>query len=93
MKTIYKYKIPLQDIFELEMQVNAKILCLQMQHNIPCIWAEVNPKSKTEKRKFILFGTGHPLPDNELNYIGTFQLAEGSFIGHLYEVKNDENNN
>ena len=89
MKAIYKYPFNLQGIINIEMPKDAQILSIQVQHEIPCIWALVNPKAKKEIRKFVLHGTGSSikiLP--EMKHIGTFQLEGGNFIGHLFEYKN-----
>ena len=71
------------------MPKGAQILTVQAQHDIPCIWALVEPKAglaEEETRKFRMFGTGHEIHDHsELFYIGTFQLNDGAFIGHLFE--------
>jgi len=88
MLTVYKYTVPVDDYFSLDLPRGAKILAVQEQHGEPQVWALVNPGNPTETRKFRLAGTGHPIKEDEglLNYIGTFQLAGGSFIGHLFEL-------
>jgi hypothetical protein len=86
MQTVYKYGIPLEDYFDLELPKNAQILTVQVQYEEPYIWALVNNELSTEKRKFRLAGTGHPIRDKELKYIGSFQLENGRFVGHLFEV-------
>jgi hypothetical protein len=90
MKTIFKYPIPQEGVFELKLPEKAKILTVQIQKGNPQMWAIVDPQAPLEKRIFRLAGTGHPLeswPESEFLYIGTFQLFEGDFIGHLFEVK------
>ena len=58
---------------------------------MPCIWVEVDQDASVdEQREFIIYGTGHDFRPEEgktQHYIGTFQLAEGSLIFHLYEQK------
>ena len=91
MKTIYKYTIPVEDNFSLELPKGAEILTVQEQHGSPQIWALVNPDTSfTETRNFRLAGTGHLIEEKEgLEYIGTFQLSDGAFIGHLFEMKRE----
>lgn len=86
-KRIYKYEIQLIDEFEIEMPEGSIILSVQSQNNFPVMWALVFPDVKTYKRKFKLVGTGRSI-DNWtcLNYVGTFQLDGGAFIGHLFEI-------
>ena len=75
MRTIYKYEIPLQDYFTLELPKNAEILTVQAQltevkelyekAERPFIWAIVEVDSNEtmilQKRFFRLSGTGHNL--------------------------------
>ena len=37
-------------------------------------------------RTFYTFATGQPLPEefDQLHYVGTYQLHDGSFVGHVY---------
>lgn len=91
MKAIYKYPFDIQGEINIEMPKDAQILSIQVQHEIPCIWALVNTKVKKEMRKFVLHGTGHPVEIlHEMKHVGTFQLGGGNFIGHLFEYKNKD---
>lgn len=91
MKSIYKFPIKhVADVVRLEMPSGAEVLTVQVQHETPCIWAICDPKAELVNRHFEIFGTGHILPENmdiEFNYkyIGTFQLHEGGFVGHVFE--------
>jgi len=89
MLMIYKYTVPVMDYFSLDLPRGAKILTVQEQYDKPQIWALVNPEGLVETRNFRLAGTGHPIKETEkiLNFVGTFQLRRGSFIGHLFEIK------
>lgn len=82
---IWKFPVPMQDEFSLRMPVSARILCVQTQHGEPQLWAAVTKSGNMELRTFRLAGTGHEIPAG-LVYIGTFQLYEGTFIGHLFEI-------
>jgi len=83
----YKYEVEIKDNFEIELPKDAKILTVQTQAEIPHIWAMVlaDPNQPTEKRFFKVIGTGHQIPNENLTYIGTFQLFGGGFVGHLFE--------
>jgi len=86
---VFKYTIPVADIFEIEMPQKSSILTVQEQYGQPHIWALCNPDAPTETRAFRLVGTGHPIRYDvgiDYIYIGTFQLQRGSFVGHLFEV-------
>lgn len=44
--------------------------------------------SQEEKRIFEIFGTGHTIYCDmgvDRRYIGTFQIENGQFIGHVFE--------
>jgi len=88
-KQIWKFNVNINaDVLKIKMPKNAKILSLQMQNNVPFMWAMVNTENPTESRYFELFATGQPINimDTEINYIGTFQF-NGSMplVFHLFE--------
>lgn len=89
---IWKQEIPIEQTFQLQLPVASKILCVQVQNGRPTIWFSFEGKpAKKEARNFILATTGHEVDlgatngaEFEFKYVGTFQLAAGAFIGHLY---------
>ena len=85
---IYKYPFEVTGLVKIAMPANAQILTVQTQHETPCIWAIVDTEHTMETRTFHVFGTGHSLDIDLLRskYIGTFQLLNGQFVGHLFEV-------
>jgi len=89
MLQIFKYQIKVQDVVEIEMPQGASVLTVQAQYGVPCIWAIVDPEQPLETRHFRIFGTGQPIEiESALNcYINTFQLLDGQFIGHLFELR------
>lgn len=88
MNTVWKFEITVDDYIILQLPIGAKPLSVQEQHGKPCLWCLVNRNETVyETRRFLLAGTGHPITENNLEYIGTFQLYDGSFVGHLFEVK------
>ena len=86
MKTIWKYCVQVEDRFEVQMPKGAEVITVQMQGDVPCIWALVDPAQEMEPRRFRLAGTGHSLPDNInlFGYLGTFQ--PGALVFHLFEI-------
>lgn len=92
MHRIYKYPLIITDKQEIEMPKNAKILCVQAQNDMPCIWALVDKYEsaigQTRTRTFYTYGTGHDIGRPEiLNYIGTYQLHSGALVFHLFELQ------
>lgn len=93
MITIYKYPIPIEDYFTLELPKDAKILTIQTQRGTPQLWAMIDSEVEKETRYFRLSGTGHPMGEDYLriiNYVGTFQIENGALVFHLFEIKKGE---
>lgn len=90
-QAIFKYQLEVADYQKIMMPENARILCTQSQKDHCYIWAIVDPQAAMEEREFEIYGTGHPFFENvhfgkETKYIGTFQIFNGSFVGHLFEL-------
>lgn len=85
MPAIWKYMVEVADQFEIEMPEGARVLCVQVQHDHPQIWAMVDPDAPMVTRRFRVVGTGHGIEAPIGPYVGTFQLYGGSFVGHLFE--------
>lgn len=83
MKTIWKFPIPQQTPFCLEMPRFSRVLAVQMQEETPCIWVEVEPDGLISRRAFHIVGTGRELPPEAHQYLGTWQ--NGVYVWHLYE--------
>lgn len=92
MLTIGKYEIPspkTAPYFSIDLPQDAKILTVQSQNNKPQIWALVDSENPKETRNFSVVATGGRInkEKEKLNYIGTFQMDEGNFVGHVFEEK------
>ena len=87
MKQVFKYPIPIRDDFSLALPGGARILDVQVQNGVGCIWALVDASIPPIMRRFRLAGTGHPLNEPHLIHIGTFQLEGGALVFHLFEVE------
>lgn len=86
-RRVYKYPIPVRESFELKMPCGATVRTVQIQDGVPFFWATVDDERAEETRTFGVFGTGARLPSPiDAYYVGTFQLAGGSFVGHLFEL-------
>lgn len=86
-KTIWKFPIPCEDIFKLDLPLGAKVLTVQTQIGTPCIWVLVDPEMEETPYWFRLAGTGHPLdPVESETYVGTFQLRDGALVFHLFQL-------
>lgn len=89
MLKVFKYEMPLNDYFDLDLPRGAKILKVDTQFDLPQLWALVDPdESIMEMRKFRFAGTGHPIVEEleKLEFIDTFQMRDGNLIFHVFEV-------
>lgn len=83
---VWKYPIPLEDWPELPMPLGADVLCVQMQGDMPCLWARVDPDAAKTIRQFRWAGTGHQLTPDVGRYVGSVQMMGGALVFHLFEV-------
>ena len=80
MKTIWKF--PINSSRQLiDMPETHRILCADMQGDVPTVWAEVDPSSPIITKDLAVVGTGHEVPEG-FAYVGTGQ-ARG-FVWHIY---------
>ena len=85
MRTIWKFKLDMREVRALQVPDGAVVRALGVQDGIPCLWLEVDTDAPVAPRTVWIRGTGHPVPStpNAL-YVGTFMLAGGSFVGHVW---------
>ena len=95
MLTIYKYQLDKIDGGKMiiKMPEYANIIHLGVQNGIICLWAEVDTDDKIEDRMFRIFGTGHEIEGDGLDYIGTVHMNHKAsaletihFVWHVYEL-------
>lgn len=86
MKTIHKFQIEITDSQIVEMPMKAKILSVQVQRHVPCLWALVDTDYDLENRHIHVYGTGNPMDElAEYVFIGTIQTQESRFVWHVFE--------
>ena len=89
MKTVHKYKLKLTwEEQELQLPFAAKILSIQIQEGIGLrLWALVDPALDYVVRRFRVFGTGYPIPNNTPStYRHLATVQDGGFVWHVFEV-------
>lgn len=85
MKTIWKFKLGLTDIQEVEMPLGSRILSAALDpFDELCIWAEVDSDAKAKEHRIIrIIGTGHPFTDSSMcKFLGT--VTQRTFVWHIY---------
>jgi hypothetical protein len=83
MKQIWKYEIPLEKSFRLDVPSHNLVLSVQMQNEVPCVWILVDPDAPKEPKLFHLYWTGVDLGWIG-KFIGTIQTPDG-LVWHLFE--------
>ncbi len=80
--TIWKFPLTQENV---DMPQGSRLLTVQIQHGVPTLWAEVNPKEETVTRRLAVIGTGwvDGIPEH-LGYIATFQ--QGVMVFHVYDL-------
>lgn len=94
--TIWKFSLVVRDgPQEVAMPRRAIILdCFQQDPLQECdgliqFWALVNPNMLLEIRTFRIYGTGHPIADeqvDQLAHIATVPMLDGKLIWHVFEI-------
>jgi len=84
-ETIWKFPVSLVGHQTIEVPCDAVPLCVQVQHEVVCIWYRVSPDAPAQFRSIYIHETGHDLSPNARKYIGTFQIRGGRLVFHVFE--------
>ncbi len=82
MRTIWKFKIPLEDEPMVSMPEGAEVLHVGVQGGALVAWASVDTRAKPTPHRFQVVGTGDPLPDRLGFHAGSAQM--GRFVWHVF---------
>lgn len=85
MITIHKFAVVARGATEIETYKSFTILCIQTQDNTPFIWLEVDTTAPKVELNLWTYMTGEKQTVCG-EYLGTFQLDNGSYVGHVYKV-------
>ena len=91
MKRVFKYQLGVSDEQVVNLPIGSRILSLQVQRGIPCIWAIVDDQEvKTSPVKILMFGTGNHISDEDAGnrFAGTIQIRD--LVFHVF-LKYDYN--
>ena len=86
---VWKYQLPLGDGEHQKLAIPAqfaRILTVQMQRDVPCLWVLVDPSSEVRVWHFHWVGTGCGVFQEVIDggtYVGTVQTL--GFVFHLFE--------
>jgi len=93
-RVIWKFEVPAEGQFTVELPTPFHILTVQMQDDKPQMWVSVNGDRSATRLKptFVVIPTGrvYDMPeDGRLDYVGTFQPAPG-LVFHLFWIHREE---
>jgi hypothetical protein len=80
--TLFEYRYGTDDV---RISRDAKVLSVQVQRGVICLWAEVIPGQGTVTRRFYAALTGESPPEDG-KHLATLLLDNGDFVVHVYEV-------
>lgn len=81
MRRIWKFKLDFPSC-TIELPNGAEAVHVALQNGIPQIWMLVDPDATQVSRRFVIFGTGHTIPD-DYQYVDTYQKPP--FVWHIFE--------
>lgn len=88
---VFKYPFsidPVQSVLDIAVRGSGEVVLFDIQDRAPTLWLEVEPgdEAPVQNRTFVLFGTGHELPDDKkLMHVGSAIGFEGRLVLHCYE--------
>jgi hypothetical protein len=78
----------------LQLPRGARFLSVQVQNDQPQSWWLVDPNpdpfdGPLDMVRLVVIGTGHHWDDrlDHWKFLGTFQLEDGAFVGHLFQER------
>ncbi len=83
--TIHKFKVTSNMV--LGIPADARILHVAAQRESAYMWILLDKQAPCVERKFEAYGTGHILPDDPGEFVGSVAVHGGDFIFHVFEVK------
>ncbi len=88
MKTIWKFDLSPNRLQTIPLPHDSQVLTVQTKDDkAPLLWVLVDPDMPMKDRYFGVYTTNTALPDDPGQYIGTFQIFEGSLEFHLFEME------
>lgn len=87
MKSIWKYPLRPEDLQKVRMPTGAKALTVQVQAEVPCLWALVETDEVTTAMYPVwMHGTGHRADKaaRDGRYLSTVQMMGGSLVFHFF---------
>lgn len=81
MLTVHKFPFEINRQVTVRMNEGAKLLLIECQNYIPCIWAHVDTDKPLVGFEFVITGTGHEAPPYH-HHVASFQ--QGGYVWHMW---------
>jgi hypothetical protein len=91
---IWKFDLSLSGVTVLRMPAGSRLLAVGVQRRetdteVPVLWARVRTDRVTPVTRHVLvYPTGVPVGEIGA-FIGTFQINEGEYVGHVFDLGED----
>jgi len=87
MKTIHKISLLIEDVRTYDLPEGAVILSVAEQHKQLMMWYMFDHQSasRVTPRQIRIYGTGHQIDQENLVFIGTALMFNGSIVYHVFE--------
>lgn len=89
-QTIHKFTLEVSDSFSIKSRIIKQWLYVAVQYGSPCLWVVVDLGSEVREYRLGIRGTGHVFKGSEGAYLGSFMLADGDFVGHVFRETSTE---
>lgn len=84
-RSVWKYPIG-APVVDLVMPHGSQIIDVRCQDGVPTMWALANVTAPKVTRTFLAFGTGHPIFEPALRYVGSaHDVADVGLVFHIFE--------
>lgn len=86
-KRVFRYRLPITDVAEIKMPEQPDILSLGPARDGGDeldLWALVVPGAPTRTFRFLVCGTGHPVPANRGAFVGSVTTHGGQLVWHVW---------
>ena len=89
-RVVWKYRVPIQDYFILEIPKLFKILKFCLQNGVPTLWIAVDPDSGKKPVSFLVLGTGQYLQEHlSATYVDSVLMNDDSLVWHLFKIDDE----
>lgn len=85
MKTVYKYPLDFEDYSIVTLPLGYQLLKVIIQNGNPVLYALIDTnENRFRGVRFRIAGTGHPIDEDNLEYVSTFEM--GSLVFHVFHL-------